>query len=124
MEQVIAYLNGLVSGALTVPLVMWFLTFAVARGWMWAATDAAKNIAAFVVPFVLAALGEAGLIYFGVVTLPDPTVVAWLNFVVPIFGMAYTTSQALYKGLFKPALAKAASVYRIAENAKTDKSKS
>jgi hypothetical protein len=105
MEQVLYVLNGLVSGVVTVPLVVWVLTFLAARGVE--ITDGIKNIAAFVMPFVLAAVGQAGLVYFAVVALPEPTTVAWINFVVPILGLAYTTSQALYKAIWKPAIASA-----------------
>lgn len=88
-------LSGLLSGALTVPAVSWLLNLLEARGKIFDKTS--KRAIAFILSFLLGALGLLGMIYLEY--LPEPVdLETWLNAVIIIGTMAYTTSQMVLSG--------------------------
>jgi hypothetical protein len=98
-ENVIKFIEGLVNGVVAVPLIVALYNLGVIPN-----TNAWKNIAAFVVPFVLAFVGMLAVVWLGIMELPAPTFGSWATFLYPVFAAAYATSQAVYKAIWKPAV--------------------
>ena len=101
MESLATLLAGLASGVLTVPVVSWLLnqlpddTLASPGH---SVTKTKKRFIAIVASF---ALGTGAFVlsgYFGYSPLPAATVQAWLEALWPVWGLAFTASQAILAG--------------------------
>ena len=93
MESLATLLAGLASGVLTVPVVSWLLNQLPDM-----LTKTKKRFIAIVASF---ALGTGAFVlsgYFGYSPLPAATVQAWLEALWPVWGLAFTASQAILAG--------------------------
>lgn len=80
-------LNGLISGAVTVPLVKWVIEHDKRKEEI---PNKTKNIYAFVFSFGLALVGYLLLVLYGVSLFN-------VDYLVGLIALSYTTSQAIYK---------------------------
>lgn len=93
MESLATLLAGLASGVLTVPVVSWLLGQLPDS-----ITKTKKRFIAIVASF---ALGTGAFVlsgYFGYSPLPAATAQAWLEALWPVWGLAFTASQAILAG--------------------------
>lgn len=90
MESLSLLLNGLVSGALVVPVVSWLLSELPGKF-----TKSQKRYLALAVALILGTAAFVLSAYFDYLPMPANTVQAWAEALWPVWFAAFTASQAV-----------------------------